>query len=268
MAMTANELIAAVREIEKLPTIYAKGGVATYVTAANIASLRKHYPDWYYASKVKERFVPIYDKGVWCFDCSGLLKAAFWGFNRKKVYHAVDEWERLVPDFPVGKLSDVQKIADMSEDFRSILPGELLFTPGHVGLYVGDGLAIECTPTWSGGVQYTAVGNIGKRDGYNTRTWKYHGKFKCVSYKEETEEVTTVTIEMKVLKKGMKDNQAKTLQRLLRSYGYKDQNGEELEIDGSFGGKTDYAVRAFQKAKGLTVDGSVGPATWGALLHG
>ncbi|WP_456433597.1 peptidoglycan-binding domain-containing protein [Thermosulfuriphilus sp.] len=37
-------------------------------------------------------------------------------------------------------------------------------------------------------------------------------------------------------------------------------------IDGDFGGGTESAVRRFQKANGLLVDGRVGPQTWQALL--
>src|SRR5260370_18378868 len=40
------------------------------------------------------------------------------------------------------------------------------------------------------------------------------------------------------------------------------------QADGIFGGGTDSAVRAFQLSKQLTVDGKVGPGTWGALFNG
>jgi hypothetical protein len=39
-------------------------------------------------------------------------------------------------------------------------------------------------------------------------------------------------------------------------------------VDGVFGGGTDSAVRAFQQGQQLTVDGKVGPGTWGALFNG
>ena len=73
-------------------------------------------------------------------------------------------------------------------------------------------------------------------------------------------------IELSVLKKGSKGEQVKTVQRILRVRGWEDGNGKALEIDGSFGAKTEYAVRAFQKGKGVGVDGIVGEKTWNKLL--
>ena len=77
----------------------------------------------------------------------------------------------------------------------------------------------------------------------------------------DQKEVCNVNI--KVLKKGAKGNAVKALQTLLIGYGF---SCGACGADSSFGPATDKAVRAYQKAKGLDVDGSVGPATWGSLL--
>lgn len=82
---------------------------------------------------------------------------------------------------------------------------------------------------------------------------------------KETNGGKTVDIEMSVLKKGAKGAQVKTLQRLLMALGY---DMKQYGADGSFGGTTDKAVRAYQKNQGLEVDGSVGKATWTKLLKG
>lgn len=41
-----------------------------------------------------------------------------------------------------------------------------------------------------------------------------------------------------------------------------------VQIDGIFGSQTEHAVRGFQDALGLAVDGIVGPMTWRALVSG
>lgn len=71
-----------------------------------------------------------------------------------------------------------------------------------------------------------------------------------------------VSIKVPVLKKGCKGAAVRALQAVLNAGGFNCG-----EADGSFGSKTDAAVRKFQEAKGLKVDGSVGEATWTALLN-
>src|SRR4051794_9251695 len=65
---------------------------------------------------------------------------------------------------------------------------------------------------------------------------------------------------MPTLKRGSSGSDVQALQQRLSDLGF-DPNG----IDGNFGPGTDKAVRAFQQAKGLGVDGRVGPATLAAL---
>ncbi len=89
-------------------------------------------------------------------------------------------------------------------------------------------------------------------------------------YAEETtvkEKEGVCSVNIKVLKKGAKGAEVKALQILLTGYGYKmENNGKVYGVDGSFGGATYKAVRAYQKDNGLEVDGSVGPKTWAKLL--
>ena len=74
-------------------------------------------------------------------------------------------------------------------------------------------------------------------------------------------EAEKVNVSVSVLKQGMKGSPVKKLQILLNGLGHNCGS-----VDGSFGPKTLSAVKAFQKASGLTIDGSVGPATWAKLL--
>ena len=64
----------------------------------------------------------------------------------------------------------------------------------------------------------------------------------------------------RVLKQGMKGEDVRKLQSKLAELGYYISN-----IDGSFGPATDKAVRAFQSANSLVVDGTVGYVTIQAL---
>ena len=65
---------------------------------------------------------------------------------------------------------------------------------------------------------------------------------------------------MPILKRGSSGPDVLTLQTTLKQLGF-DPNG----VDGTFGPGTQAAVIAFQKAKGLTADGMVGPNTMAAL---
>jgi putative peptidoglycan binding protein/CHAP domain-containing protein len=64
----------------------------------------------------------------------------------------------------------------------------------------------------------------------------------------------------RLLKQGVRGPDVKLVQGRLVQLGV-----ARLAVDGGFGPLTEAAVRKFQRAKGLEVDGVVGPRTWKAL---
>lgn len=110
---------------------------------------------------------------------------------------------------------------------------------------------------------------VGRRQiAVNGKTIRGYGvpKYDAEPVKQPVEKPTTkaIAIGMAELKKGSKGKQVEVLQRILSTHGY--NLGSNNPFDGSFGPKTDTAVRAYQKAHGLTVDGIVGAKTWASLL--
>lgn len=75
-------------------------------------------------------------------------------------------------------------------------------------------------------------------------------------------EIPTLPPLTRILRHGSKGEDVKALQNVLNALGF--HAGPE---DGDFGPRTEAAVKAFQRQAGVTVDGKVGPETWGAL-HG
>ena len=132
------------------------------------------------------------------FDCVCFLKGVLWGWcgDASHQYGGAQYASNGVPD--IGDAGMIKVCSNISTDFSNIQVGELLWVEGHVGLYVGDGLAVECTPSWKDGVQITAVHNIAKKSGYNGRMWTKHGKLPYVTYEQETNNIvkpsTTATI--------------------------------------------------------------------------
>ena len=150
-------------------------------------------------------------------------------------------------------------------------PGDQIFfwdtaktSAAHTGLVVevDDNYVytIEGNTSGASGVVDNGGGVCNKR--YSRGYHRIYG-YGRPKYDEEPKNEEGFEVNMKTLKKGSKGVQVKTLQALLIGYGYSVGNSG---VDGSFGAATDKAVRAYQKANGLSVDGSVGPKTWAKLL--
>lgn len=123
------------------------------------------------------------------FDCVCLIKGILWGWDAdvNAIYGGADYASNGVPDATIGYISS-QCSDYSSQDWNNIVPGEWVHLRSeHCGIYVGNGLAIECTPSWADGVQLTAVGNIGSVPGYPTRSWTGHGKLPWIDYGTQPE---------------------------------------------------------------------------------
>lgn len=167
---------------EDFNTVYMKGVFGAPVTEHTIASKAKQYPAWYTPAK-QEELRKLIGKNYFGFDCVCLVKGILWGWSGEAthVYGGAKYESNGVRDIGVEDMANI--CSCLTRDFTTLQKGELLFVPGHVGVYLGDGLACECTPIWENGVQITGVRNVGHPAGYNGRTWRYHGKLPYINYR-------------------------------------------------------------------------------------
>lgn len=200
------------------------------------------------------------------FDCSGFIKALLWGWcgDASKEYGGAKYQSNSVPDINADSI--MAACEDFSTNFSNILPGEVVWKPGHIGIYIGDGLAVECTYRWEDGVQVTAVENINTKPGYNGRTWTRHGKLPWIAYSapEHTLKEGEFEMVMRVIDGKSKGDDVRAMQILLEANGCKGEMNPALY--GSSGSKTVAAIEMFQRKTGLPVTGQCDEKTWKKLL--
>lgn len=121
------------------------------------------------------------------FDCVCLIKGLLWGWDGdlNHVYGGATYTSNEVPDISEGAM--IGCCSDVSTRFTKIEVGEVVWLEGHIGVYIGNGLAVECTPAWDDCVQITACNNT--RIGYPSRSWSKHGKLPYLTYTGEYESV-------------------------------------------------------------------------------
>lgn len=83
--------------------------------------------------------------------------------------------------------------------------------------------------------------------------------------KYDSEPAASVTVSLPILRRGDKGCYVKLLQHLLTIHGYADPNKKPLEIDGSFGPATQFALATFQSYNKLAADCVCGAESWKAL---
>ena len=227
----------------KVGTPYFYGSKMKVLTELFMAQMHKQYPSTVtnsYMNKARKKG----QVGKICVDCSGLI-----GAFREKQIGSYQLYQTAYTRLPINE----------HEHFAQ---GVVLWRKGHVGVFYREGSAeyvIEAK-----GINYGVVVSD-----FKAKDWSYGLTFSDMEYVYEVNLSTQSTWRQpnpyptptRTLYKGCKGDDVKWLQFELNEAGFK------LEIDGSFGSKTEKAVAEYQKSCKLAVDKRVGPETRKALKN-
>lgn len=164
-------------------------------------------------------------------------------------------------------LMDFHKGQEVSGDYQ---PGDIIFfnfsgkkTAAHVGICESfNGVSITTIDGNTGSGNEADGGSVMRRIRNKKYIVKaYRPAYTSAAPKTEVKKTSMHDIQLPLLKKGASSDTVKAMQILLTGRGYSTRG-----FDGKFGTDTDSALRKFQKANSLAVDGKCGPASWKALL--
>ena len=177
--MKASDFVAKLKDIAtNYKTLYVMGCFGAPMTTANKKRYIDHHP--YNKQPARVKLINAASADTFGFDCVCLIKGVLWGWSgdKSKIYGGAKYATKGVSDVDANTM--INLCSEVSTDFSKIEIGEAVWTNGHIGVYIGNGLAVECTPAWKNRVQITAC-NCSKQ-GYNTRQWKKHGKLPYIDY--------------------------------------------------------------------------------------
>lgn len=183
--------------------------------------------------------------GTLCFDCRGFTR---WLLSLVDIYLYGDtvttQWETKSNWVLQGPIKDMPKGLVCC-----------VFRPSHTGTYVGDNLVRHC-----GGRK----GCVQEEFLPGSPNWQKFGIPAGLYSNDELRKAGVYVDEalnFPTLRKGATGDRVRRLQQALN-----EEMDAGLEVDGSFGAKTEAAVKRFQQNHPyLKVDGIVGPKTWEAL---
>lgn len=249
---TNHQLVQYMEKVYSAGWVYWYGTCGYKCTESLYERKKKQYPAHYTASRASGYKADI-KAGRMCADCVGVIKSFFWkngvigGTNRYASNNCPDKSANGMFELckEKGKISTIPDV-----------PGLVVWRSGHIGVYVGNGYTIELR-----GFAYDC-----QRRKVSAGTWTHWGKLPAsmIQYVETDDEpVDEIELGDRILKRGMNGSDVKELQTALITLGY---NLPKYGADGDFGSETEAAVKEFQKAHGLLVDGHFGPKSYKALL--
>lgn len=192
---TNKEFVERAKLAESKKTLYVMGCFGAPLNAKNKARYKNN--NTYNKDPKRQAMIDAASDDTFGFDCSCLVKGLSWGWNADptKNYGGANYCSNGVKDLTIKAMMEQ---SETSTDFSNIEAGEVVALKGynHVGIYIGDGLVIESTPSWDNKVQVTRLANTNNASAeYKNRParkWDLHGKLPWIEYVKENH---TVTIE-------------------------------------------------------------------------
>lgn len=219
---------------------YIYGATGWICTPSRLAQQEKQYPSF---AKQMKRYGKKW-MGKPCYDCAQLTR---------------DVARQAGISLPSGATSQWRAAGIWKEkDVIDTLPDEagiFLFTMRdgrmtHTGVSIGNGEEVDA--------RGHAYGVVRRKISETSYT---HWARLAIDYNAPIEAENPVPEPTKpTLRTGSRGEDVRILQENLRQLGFLND-----AADGIFGTNTNAAVRSFQKAQGLSVDGVVGAGTWAAL---
>ena len=210
-------------------TLYTQELAEKYKAQNRSTSSKSRSPKTYWTVDCKKWI------GKMAADCSGGIVGAIRSINPSFGDRSANTFKSQFTES--GKIDTIPEIQGLA-----------LWRKGHIGIYEGNGWGLEFR-----GTDYGAV-----RTKVSSRNWTHWGKIKGVEYEQAEKWVVKRLLKRKI--PMLKGNDVEELQERLYAKGFNCG-----DIDGKFGKKTEKAVKAFQKANKLTVDGKAGKNTITAL---
>ena len=217
---------------------YWMGTFGEIATQALLNYERKRFPNSYKATDFESQL------GQKVHDCGGLVKACMMcdDVNGKPTYIAkYDQDARMLYESSRVRGDDMSKFPGIA--------GYLVYFDNlkHVGVYVGNNTVVEARGH-AYGVVTSKVTNS---------KWGRWSDYWAVEYPDTPSGGDEVKYsDIREIRQGSTGEEVRVVQAVCM-----------VTVDGIFGPKTNTAVKAFQKRKGLVQDGIVGEKTWQAIIE-
>lgn len=187
--------------------------------------------------------------GRLAFDCAQLSRYSAKAGSIELPSGSNSQWTKVA----WGKRGE---IAGMPMDVVCFVYHEKNGKMSHVGVYLGDGMVADARGH-AYGVKHQHVTD------YPWTHYAIPAEIAAEARLDTDSHPVYGEVALPTLRRGSKGADVVYLQEMLNC----ERIGTAINVDGIFGRDTEALVKTFQKDRGLTADGIVGPLTWAALEY-